>query len=268
MALLELLRKAELDEDVDFLREGVRAMAQQLMELEVAQHVGADRYERAANRTGERNGYRDRNWDTRVGSIELRVPRVRDGGYYPALLEPRRRGERALVAVVQEAYVNGVSTRRVDDLVKALGMTGMSKSQVSRLCQTLDTEVERFRTRKLDGTYAYVQLDATFVKVRQEHRVVSMAVVIAVGVNQDGQREVLGLDVGPSEDGAFWHAFLRSLVARGLSGVKLVTSDAHEGLKAAISSVLQGASWQRCRTHRVSRSIDAPGIWKEVWQAA
>lgn len=255
MALLELLRKAELDEDVDFLREGVRAMAQELMELEVAQHLGAEKYERAANRTGERNGYRDRNWDTRVGSIELRVPRVRDGGYYPALLEPRRRGERALVAVVQEAYVNGISTRRVDDLVKALGMTGISKSQVSRLCQALDTEVERFRTRKLDGSYAYCQLDATFVKVRQEHRVVSMAVVIAVGVNQDGQREVLGLDVGPSEDGAFWLAFLRSLVARGLNGVKLVTSDAHEGLKAAIRSVLQGASWQRCRTHLMRNAL-------------
>jgi putative transposase len=153
-------------------------------------------------------------------------------------------------------------------LVKALGMTGISKSQVSRLCQALDTEVERFRTRKLDRSYAYCQLDATFVKVRQEHRVVSMAVVIAVGVNQDGQREVLGLDVGPSEDGAFWLAFLRSLVARGLNGVKLVTSDAHEGLKAAIRSVLQGASWQRCRTHRVSRSVGAPGEWKEVREAA
>ena len=171
MALVELLRKAELEEDVDFLREGVRLMAQQLMETEVAQHVGADKYERNVARTGERNGYRERQWDTRVGSIELRVPRVRDGGYYPALLEPRRRGERALVAVVQEAYINGVSTRRVDDLVKALGMSGISKSQVSRLCQAVDTEVERFRTRKLDGTYAYVQLDATFVKVRQEHRV-------------------------------------------------------------------------------------------------
>src|SRR5919198_1197076 len=249
MALQELLRKAELTGDVDFLREGVRMLAQEVMEIEVAQHLGAEKYERPADRIGERNGYREGTWDTRVGSIELRVPRVRDGGYYPALLEPRRRGERDLVAVVQEAYVNGVSTRRVDDLVKALGMTGMSKSQVSRLCQTLDMEVERFRTRKLDGTYAYVQLDATFVKVRHEHRVVSMAVVIAVGVNQDGQREVLGLDVGPSEDGAFWLAFLRSLVARGLKGVKLVTSDAHEGLKAAIASVLQGTSWQRCRTH-------------------
>jgi len=221
MALQELLRKAELDGDVDFLRDGVRVLAQELMEIEVAQHVGAEKYERGIERTGERNGYRDRTWDTRVGSIELRVPRVRDGGYYPALLEPRRRGERALVAVVQEAYVQGVSTRRVDDLVKALGMNGISKSQVSRLCQALDTEVERFRTRKLDSTYPFCWLDATFLKVRHDHRVVSMAVVIAVGVNQDGQREVLGVDVGPSEDSAFWLAFLRSLVARGLSGVRL-----------------------------------------------
>jgi transposase-like protein len=255
MALQELLRKAELDGDVDFLRDGVRVLAQELMEIEVAQHVGAEKYERGIERTGERNGYRDRSWDTRVGSIELRVPRVRDGGYYPALLEPRRRGERALVAVVQEAYVQGVSTRRVDDLVKALGMSGISKSQVSRLCQALDTEVERFRTRKLDGPYPYCWLDATFLKVRHEHRVVSMAVVIAVGVNSDGQREVLGVDVGPSEDGAFWHAFLRSLVARGLGGVKLVTSDSHQGLKSAIAAVLQGASWQRCRTHFMRNAL-------------
>jgi len=268
MALQELLRKAELNGDVDFLREGVRMMAQEVMEIEVAQQLGAERYERGADRTGERNGYRDRTWDTRVGSIELRVPRVRDGGYYPALLEPRRRGERALVAVVQEAYVQGVSTRRVDELVKALGMNGISKSQVSRLCQALDTEVERFRTRTLDGQYPYCWLDATFLKVRQDHRVVSMAVVIAVGVNSDGQREVLGVDVGPSEDGAFWLAFLRSLVARGLRGVKLVTSDSHQGLKNAIAAVLQGSSWQRCRTHCVSRSIEAPGTLKEVRQAA
>jgi putative transposase len=255
MALQELLRKAELDNDVDFLREGVRVLAQELMELEVAQHVGAERYERVADRNGERNGYRDRTWDTRVGSIELRVPRVRDGGYYPALLEPRRRGERALVAVVQEAYVQGVSTRRVDDLVKALGLSGISKSQVSRLCQALDTEVERFRTRKLDGSYPFCWLDATFLKVRHEHRVVSMAVVIAIGVNCDGQREVLGVDVGPSEDGAFWLAFLRGLVARGLSGVKLVTSDSHQGLKSAIAAVLQGSSWQWCRTHFMRNAL-------------
>jgi transposase-like protein len=255
MALQELLRKAELDGDVDFLREGVRVLAQEVMEIEVAQHLGAERYERAADRSGERNGYRDRTWDTRAGSIELRVPRVRDGGYYPALLEPRRRGERALVTVVQEAYVHGVSTRRVDDLVKALGMSGISKSQVSRVCQALDGEVERFRTRPLDGPYPVCWLDATFLKVRQEHRVVSMAVVIAVGVNRDGQREVLGVDVGPSEDGAFWLVFLRGLVARGLRGVKLVTSDSHQGLKSAIAAVLHGASWQRCRTHFMRNAL-------------
>jgi transposase-like protein len=159
------------------------------------------------------------------------------------------------VAVVREAYVQGVSTRRVDDLVKALGLDGISRSQVSRLCEELDAEVERFRHRKLEGSYPFVWLDATFVKVRHDHRVVSMAIVIAIGVNADGQREVLGLDVGPSEDGAFWHAFLRSLVARGLSGVKLVISDAHQGLKGAIAAVLQGASWQRCRTHFMRNAL-------------
>src|SRR5919198_1679739 len=237
MALLELLRKAELEEDIDFLRDGVRAMAQQLMELEVAPHVGAEQYKRTISRTGERNGYRDRQWDTRVGSLELRVPRVRDGSFFPGLLEPRKRAERALVATVREDYVQGVSTRRVDDLVKALGLDGISKSQVSRLCEELDTEVERFRTRKLDGTYPYVWLDATFLKVRQEHRVVNMAVVIAVGLNAaTGQREGLGVDVGPSEDGAFWLRFLRALVARGLAAVQLVISDSHQGLKGAIAA--------------------------------
>ena len=254
MALDDLLRKVEL-KDVDFLREGVRVMSQALMELEVSQHVGAERHERTSNRTGQRNGYRERQWDTRVGSIELQVPRVRDGGFIPSLLEPRKRAEQALVAVVQEAYVHGVSTRRVDDLVKALGIDGISKSQVSRLCQDLDAIVERFRSRPLTGTYPYVWLDATYLKVRQEGRVVSMAVVIAVGVHASGQREVLGLDVGPSEDGAFWLAFLRSLVARGLAGVRLVTSDAHEGLKTAIAAVLHGASWQRCRVHFVRNAL-------------
>jgi transposase-like protein len=190
-----------------------------------------------------------------VGSLELRVPRVRDGSFFPSLLEPRKRAERALVATVREAYVQGVSTRRVDDLVKALGLDGISKSQVSVLCQELDTEVERFRSRKLEGSYPSVWVDATFVKTRQDHRVVSMAVVIAVGLNAaTGQREVLGVDVGPSEDGACWLRFLRALVSRGLSGVQLVTSDAHEGLKGAIAAVLQGASWQRCRTH-VMRNV-------------
>jgi len=254
MALTELLRKANAG-DAEFLREGVRALAQALMELEVTQQVGAERYERTLTRTGQRNGYREREWDTRVGTIELQVPRVRDSSFFPSLLEPRKRAERALVAVVQEAYVQGVSTRRVDDLVQALGMTGISKSQVSRLCQALDGEVERFRTRRVEGPYPYVWLDATFVKVREQGRVVSMAVVVAIGVRASGEREVLGLDVGPSEDGAFWLQFLRSLVARGLSGVQLVISDAHQGLKGAIAAVLQGAGWQRCRVHFVRNAL-------------
>ena len=249
MALAELVRKAEEHGDVDFLREGVRVLSQALMEVEVSQHLGAERHERTAERSGQRNGYREREWDTRVGTIGLRVPRVRDGSYFPAMLEPRKRAEQALVAVVREAYVNGVSTRKVDGLVQALGLDGISKSQVSRLCETLDAEVERFRQRPLEGAYPYVWLDATFVKVRDGGRVVSMAVVVAIGVNGDGQREVLGLDVGPSEDGAFWHQFLRGLVARGLGGVQLVISDAHQGLKSSIAAVLQGATWQRCRVH-------------------
>lgn len=243
------------EEGTDFLREGVRILAQELMELDVSQHVGAQRYERTAERTGQRNGLRERQWDTRVGSIQLQVPRVRDNSFFPSILEPRKRSEQALVAVVQEAYVQGVSTRRVDDLVRALGMTGISKSQVSRLCAGLDAEVERFRSRRLEGPYPYVWLDATALKVRHEGRVVSMAVVIAIGVNQRGEREVLGLDVGPSEDGALWLAFLRGLVARGLTGVRLVVSDAHQGLKAAIAAILQGASWQRCRVHFVRNAM-------------
>jgi transposase-like protein len=255
MALDELLRKVALERDADFLREGVRVLSQALMELEVTQHVGAERHERTAGRTGQRNGYRERDWDTRVGTLELRVPRVRDGSYFPSLFEPRRRAEQALAAVVQEAYVQGVSTRRVDDLVKALGMEGVSKSQVSRLCAELDAEVERFRARPLAGPYPYVWLDATFVKARQDGRVQSAAVVIAVGVTGAGEREVLGLDVGPSEDGAFWVGFLRGLVARGLGGVRLVVSDAHQGLKAAIGAVLQGAAWQRCRVHFLRNAL-------------
>ncbi len=251
MALAELVRKAEQHGDVDFLREGVRVLSQALMEVEVSQHLGAERYERTAERSGQRNGYRDRAWDTRVGTIGLQVPRVREGGYVPSLLEPRKRAEQALVAVVREAYVQGVSTRKVDALVKALGLDGISKSQVSRLCAELDAEVERFRTRRLEGSYPYVWLDATFVKVRDGGRVVSMAVVLAIGVRSRGEREVLGLDVGPTEDGAFWHRFLRGLVGRGLGGVQLVISDAHEGLKGAIGAVLHGASWQRCRVHVV-----------------
>jgi transposase-like protein len=233
----------------------MRVMAQALMELEVTHHLGAERYERTGQRTGQRNGYRERPWDTRVGTLELQVPRVRDGSFFPALLEPRRRAEKALVAVIQEAYIQGVSTRRVDELVKALGMEGISKSQVSRLCQTLDQEVERFRTRPLLGHYPYLWLDATFVKVRQQGRVVAMAIVVATGVTSRGEREVLGLEVGLSEDGAFWQQFLRSLVGRGLSGVRLVISDAHQGLVGAIAGVLQGASWQRCRVHWLRNAL-------------
>ncbi len=258
MALTELLRKADAG-DAEFLKEGVRALAQALMELEVAQQVGAERYERALTRTGQRNGYRERPWDTRVGTIELQVPRVRDGSFFPALLEPRRRAEKALLAVVQEAYVQGVSTRRVDALVKALGMEGISKSQVSRLCQALDQEVERFRTRPLLGLFPYVWLDATYLKVRQQGRIVSMAVVLATGVSITGERAVLGLEVGPSEDGGFWQQFLRGLVARGLSGVRLVISDAHAGLMQAIAAVLQGTSWQRCRVHTIR--TQSPNRW-------
>jgi transposase-like protein len=255
MALAELLRKAAAEPGLDVLREGVRVLAEALMDLEITQHVGAERHERTPARIGQRNGSRERQWDTRVGSVDLRVPRVRDGSYFPTLLEPRTRGERALVAVVQEAYVGGVSTRRVDALVKALGLEGISKSQVSRLCAELDEGVERFRMRPLAAAYPYLWLDATFVKVREAGRVVSQAVVVAIGVNAAGVREVLGVDVGPSEDGAFWLRFLRSLKARGLHGVQLVTSDAHEGLRQAVAAVLHGAAWQRCRVHFVRNAL-------------
>jgi putative transposase len=256
IGLQELLHKAHIEGDAEFLKEGVRALSQALMEMEVEEHIGAARHQRTPGRKGQRNGYRQRIWDTRVGAVELSVPRVRDSSYFPSLLEPRRRAERALSAVVQEAYVHGVSTRKVDELVKALGMTGISKSRVSELCEQLDEEVERFRNRPLEGPYPYVWLDATYLKARQDGRVVSTAVVIAVGVKGDsGEREVLGLDVGPSEDGAFWTSFVRSLVARGLSEVRLVTSDAHRGLKGAIEAVLQGASWQRCRVHFMRNAL-------------
>jgi putative transposase len=248
IALEELLRKGEVD-DLDFLREGIRVLAQALMELEVSQKIGAERHARSAERVTYRNGYRQRSWDTRVGTIDLQIPKLRQGSYFPSLLEPRRRAEKALVAVVQEAYVHGVSTRKMDDLVQALGMTGVSKSQVSRLCEELDEVVQAFRNRPLEGRYPYIWLDAKYVKARDGGRVVNMALVIAVGVRDNGDREVLGFDVGHSEDGGFWTAFLRHLVARGLKGVLLVTSDAHEGLKQAIRTVLNGATWQRCRVH-------------------
>ena len=257
IGLSELLRKAMIDQDAGFLKEGVRVLSQALMEMEVQEHIGAGPHERSARRVGQRNGYRERSWDTRVGTVELKVPRVRDSSYFPSLLEPRRKAERALAAVVQEAYVHGVSTRKVDELVKALGMGGISKkSRVSELCKELDEEVERFRNRPLEGSYPYVWVDATYVKSRQDGRVASTAVVIAVGVKaQTGEREVLGFDVGPSEDGAFWTSFLRSLVARGLCGVRLLTSDAHRGLKSAVEAVLVGSCWQRCRVHFMRNAL-------------
>jgi transposase-like protein len=249
IALLEYLRKMGMDQDKDFLAESVRVMSQMLMELEAQQITGADLHERTPERINYRNGYRDRSWETRVGEINLRIPKLRQGSYFPSLLEPRRHAEQALLAVVQQAYVEGVSTRKVDDLLKALGLTGIDKSEVSRICKGLDEVVEEFRNRPLDRQYPYVWLDALYVKVRQNHRIVSLAMVIAIGVNDLGERELLGFELGGSETEAFWVEFLRFLVQRGLKGVQLVISDAHEGLKAAIAQVLSGTSWQRCRVH-------------------
>jgi putative transposase len=249
VALLEYLRKVGLGLEPDFLREAIQVLSAALMEVEVRAKAGAERYERSAERTTYRNGYRERTWQTRVGDIALRIPKLREGSYFPSLLEPRRRAEQALVAVIQQAYIQGVSTRKVDELVQALGLSGVDKSAVSRLCRELDEVVAVFRTRPLEVAYPYLWLDALYVKVRQNHRIVSQAVVIAVGVRETGERAVLGFAVGASEEEAFWTAFLRSLLARGLQGVPFVVSDAHEGLKAAIAAVLQGASWQRCRVH-------------------
>jgi putative transposase len=251
MALMELFRKHELDIDSDFLREGVEIMMQMLIELEAGEKIGANRYERSPERITHRNGYRTRMWETRVGEIPLQIPKLREGSYFPSLLEPRKRSEHALLAVIQQACVLGVSTRKVDELVQALGLKGMDKSKVSRICKGLDELVQDFRQRPLEEEYPYVWLDALYLKVRQNHRVVSLAVVIAVAVTNQGQRTILGFDVGGSEEEAFWLQFLRSLVKRGLKGVQLIISDAHEGLKAAVNKVFAGASWQRCRVHFV-----------------
>jgi transposase-like protein len=249
MDLSAFVGKLLEEQDGDVLREGIRVLAQALMETEVAGLIGAERHERTGERTTYRNGYRTRTWDTRMGTIELAIPKLRAGTYFPSLLQPRRRAEHALLAVVQEAYVHGVSTRKVDDLMKALGLDGISKSEVSRICGELDTVVAAFRTRPLTGAHRYLWVDATYHKVRVDGRVISQATVVAVGVTTDGDRQVLGVEVGPSEDRAFWTAFLRSLVKRGLKGVRLVISDAHEGLKQAIGTVLSGTTWQRCRVH-------------------
>jgi transposase-like protein len=251
MGASALVRKyLESDAGSELLAEMVKMAAELLMDAEVDVLCNAGYGERTGDRVNSRNGHRERRWDTRAGTINLEIPKLRKGSYLPTLLEPRRRAEQALVSVICQAYVEGVSTRRVDDLVKSMGIDGMSKSQVSELAKSLDTKVAEFRNRPLDaGPYTYVWLDALFHKVREGGRVVSVATVIATGVNADGHREVLGVDVFTTEDGAGWMAFLRGLVARGLSGVALVISDAHEGLKNAIASVLPGACWQRCRTH-------------------
>ena len=249
IAFLEYLRNTGMDLDGDFLRESIALLTRLLMEAEVSEQIGAERYERSDDRLDHRNGYRERNWETRVGDIAVRIPKLRRGSYFPSFLEPRRRAERALIAVIQSAYVQGVSTRKVDDLVQALGLGGVDKSKVSRMCKELDEAVTAFRNRPLEKEYPYLWLDGLYLKVRQNHRIVNMAVVIAIGVRESGERDILAVDIGASEEGAFWTAFLRSLVARGLQGVQLVISDAHKGLKEAIEIVLTGATWQRCRVH-------------------
>ena len=246
--MIALRALVEKNPDADLLREMIGFAAHRLMELEVEGLTGAGYGERSPDRVAQRNGYRERDWEIRAGTVELRIPKLRQGSYFPGFLEPRRMAEKALTAVIQEAYVHGVSTRSVDELVRALGMTGISKSQVSRLCGEIDEKVAAFLDRPLEGDWPYLWLDATYVKTRIGGRVVSTAVILAVAVNSDGRREVVGMGVGPSEAETFWTEFLRQLARRGLRGVKLVISDAHEGLKAAIARVLH-ASWQRCRVH-------------------
>jgi len=245
---MDLQGLIEKSADADLLREMIGFAAERLMELEVASLTGAAWGVKDPARLASRNGYRDRDWATRAGMVALRIPKLRKGSYFPGFLHPRRAAEKALTAVIQEAYIQGISTRSVDDLVRALGLDGVSKSQVSRLCAEIDDRVRAFLERPLEGAYPYVWIDATYLKVRQNGRIVSVAVIIAVGVTDDGRREVLGLDIGPSEAETFWTGFLRKLVRRGLTGVELVVSDAHEGIKAAVARVLS-TTWQRCRVH-------------------
>jgi transposase-like protein len=245
MNLRDLLEKAP---DADVLREMIGFAANRLMELEVGSRTGAGFGEKSADRLVQRNGYRDREWQTRAGTVDLQIPRLRKGSYFPGFLEPRRMAEKALTTVIQEAYIQGISTRSVDDLVQAMGMSGISKSQVSRVCEEIDERVNAFLERPIEGNWPYLWIDATYVKVRQAGRIVPVAVIVAVGVNDDGRREVLGMDVAPSEAEVFWKDFLRKLARRGLRGVQLVISDSHEGIKAAVSKVLC-ATWQRCRVH-------------------
>lgn len=251
-----LLSKILTGEGRDLLRDALEAVTTILMEVEATRLAGAAKSERTEDRKDHRNGYRKRPWDTRVGTLELQVPRLRNTGYVPSFLDPRKRSEKALLSVIQEAYVHGVSTRKVEDLLQALGMTGISKSEVSRICGELDGTVAAFRTRPLGGSRCpYVWLDAVYEKVRVDGRIMSLAVVIACGVRETGEREIFGVDVVPTENAESWKGFLRSLLERGLTGIQLVISDAHVGLKAAIREVLPGSSWQRCRVHFMRNAL-------------
>lgn len=251
MALIELIEKGA---DSDLVRELLAFAADRMMELEVEARTGAPAGARSPDRLTQRNGYRDRPWDTRVGRIDLSIPKLGKGSYLPTFLEPRRTAEKALTAVIQEAYVHGISTRAVDDLVKAMGGSGISKSQVSRLCEEIDERVNAFLSRPIEGAWPYLWIDATYLKVREAGRIVSVAVIVAVGVNTDGRREVLGVATGASEAEPFWKAFLRSLADRGLRGVKLVVADDHKGLRAAAAKVFS-ATHQRCRVHWLRNAL-------------
>ena len=250
--LAELLEKAG---DGDFLRTVAEVVLQLLMEADVEGLIGAARHERTAERQTYRNGYRDRALDTRLGTLQLRVPKLRTGpSYFPPFLEPRKTSEKALVAVIQEAWIGGVSTRRVDELAQAMGLAGIDKSRVSKLCKEIDERVNAFLDRPLAGEWPYLWLDATYLKVREGGRIVSVAAIVAVAVDTGGRREIVGLHLGPSEAEPFWSGFLKGLLRRGLRGVRLVISDAHEGLKHAIAKVL-GATWQRCRVHWMRNAL-------------
>ena len=255
IAFTDLLEKGA---DADLLREMISHIVERVMQFDVENLCAASYGERTPERQNSRNGYRERLWETRAGSIAVKIPKLRTGSYFPPFLEPRRTAEKALAAVIQEAYVQGVSTRSVDELVKAMGMSGISKSQVSRLCAEIDERVNAFLGRPLEGDWPYLWIDATYVKTREAGRIVSKAVIIAVAVNSEGVREVLGMAVGPSEAEIFWTDFLRSLTRRGLRGVKLVISDAHEGLKAAAAKVL-GSTWQRCKVHFLRNALAHAG---------